>query len=87
MSKLSPGYYQLAGVFESLEKGDFESGIHFGANIAGCFRWYLSPIALKFLEENAVVQWEKLKSNSQFTCVPEHWEGYPGKGMDIRLIY
>lgn len=83
----SEGYFQLAGVFESLEKTGFKANREFGPNITGCFRWYLSPIALNFLEKNAIPQWEALKNNKLFNCVPEDWDGHNGKGMDIRLNY
>ena len=49
---ISPGYRQLADIFETLETSGLKADQDFGANIVTCFTWYLSPQAVAFLEKS-----------------------------------
>lgn len=82
---ISQGYRQLAAVFEALEKSKFKADEDFGANVVGCFCWYISPAGVAFLEKIALPAWLGLKENSQFKWNFQNWDGYQGQGVDIRL--
>lgn len=85
MSKLSEGYYQLGGIFKSLEDARFRPDTDFGANVTGCFSWYLSPDAAVFLEKREIQAWVELKKNQQFKWNFQQWSGHSGEGVDIKL--
>lgn len=85
MSKISTGYRQLASLFEALENARFKPDIDFGANVATCFCWYLSPAAVLFLEKINNPYWLAIKANQQFKCNFQKWDGYIEQGADIKL--
>lgn len=86
MPKISQGYEQLTDLFKSLEKAHFQEGVDFGENLTGCFKWFISPHAVIFLERRQVKAWAELKANSRFNCKSESWQGYDSCGADINLI-
>lgn len=86
MPKISQSYQQLGALFKSLEKANFEEGVDFGENLTGCFKWFISPHGIIFLENSKVKAWAELKANSRFKCKSESWQGYDSCGADINLI-
>jgi hypothetical protein len=82
---ISPGYRQLADIFETLETSGLKADQDFGANIVTCFTWYLSPQAVAFLEKKHNAAWMFIKYNSQFIIKFEKWDGLDGKGASIQL--
>ncbi len=84
--KLSETYQQLGEIFKSLESAHFEEGKDFGENLTGCFKWFISPPAVLFLEKRAVLPWTKVKHNERFKWNLEPWEGYKAQGVSIDLV-
>lgn len=85
-TKLSETYGQLAKIFQALETAHFHEGKDYGENITGCFKWFISPPALIYLEKRANVHWTQLKHNERFSWGLEIWEGYTSKGANINLV-
>lgn len=86
MTKLSENYTQLGKLFASLEEARFEQGKDFGENITGCFKWFISPPAVIFLERRFNPHWIAIKNNHNFSWKMEDWEGYRAKAVDLSLI-
>lgn len=86
MTKISETYEQLAKLFQSLEGAHFEEGKDFGENLTGCFKWFLSPPAVMFLEKRNVSCWTELKHNDRFSWKLQNWDGYRFPGVDINLV-
>lgn len=85
VAKLSDTYHQLARLFESLEAAHFVGGTDFGENLTGCFKWFLSPTAVHFLEERSFDFWENLKKNPKLIYSLEPWHGHQTQGASIAL--
>lgn len=86
MVKTSETYGQLHKIFQSLEAAHFEEGKDFGENLTGCFKWFISPPAVIFLEKRAIPQWLQLKNNDRLKWGLEKWDGYTAKGAFINLV-
>lgn len=82
---VSAGYRQLGDVFEILENSSLEPDSDFGADVTGCFRWFLSPQAVKLLNKKNPSSWLFLKHNTQFTISNQIWQGIDGFGVNIQL--
>jgi len=86
MSKLSESFSQLSNIFECLEVARYQENKDFGANVAGCFEWYLSPPAVQFLEKRLNPHWMAIKYNQRFKWEMLPWHGYEGKGVSIKFV-
>lgn len=79
---LSECYRQLASIFESLEKANYKAGVDFGTN-PEANGWFLSPIAVKYLEKKHHPEFLFIRYNQHFTCKRETWIGETDQGIDI----
>ena len=84
--KLSTTYEQLSNTFSSLEVAKFEEGVDFGENLTGCFKWFISPPAVLFLERRRITSWVELKHNERFKWYLESWQGHKSQGVGIDLV-
>ena len=84
-TRLSETYRQLYRLFESLESANFTAGTDFGENLTGCFQWFVSPIAVIYLEKRGYDFWNNLKQNQKVIFRLEPWEGFTTQAANISL--
>ncbi|HYX19065.1 MAG TPA: hypothetical protein VE944_32885 [Nostoc sp.] len=84
--QLSTTYTQLGELFNLLEIAAFEEGLDFGEDLTGCYKWFLSPTAVVFLQKRSPNILEELGKNSRLSCRFLPWQGHKGLAFEVNLI-